>query len=91
VPSTSDANSNPGRNAKYPTSAQLCQAFSPKITHSIPRRPNINIPNPLDNMNEFEVTQNSWEVLPKSRNNWGGDLPEIIAEMLRTLDLMPLV
>jgi hypothetical protein len=39
VPSTIDAKSKPGRNAKYPRNAQLCQAFSPKITHSIPRRP----------------------------------------------------
>ncbi len=39
VPSAIDAKSKPGRNAKYPRNAQLCQAFSPKITHSIPRRP----------------------------------------------------
>jgi hypothetical protein len=32
-------NSNPSRNAKYLSNAQLCQAFTPKITHSFPRRP----------------------------------------------------
>jgi hypothetical protein len=32
-------NSKPSRNAKYPSDTQLSQASSPKIAHSISRRP----------------------------------------------------
>jgi hypothetical protein len=36
-------NSKPSRNAKYPSDTQLSQASSPKIAHSISRRPIIQL------------------------------------------------